>query len=84
MKGVIMTTIKVQTKEWEEHPFTVDATITISDQATGTGYLHACRVAMLIEGYSNEVIRHACEDIQEELEDSIEGSYSVMIDRKGD
>lgn len=79
-----MTTIKVQTKEWEDHPFTVDTTITISDLATGTGYLHACRVAMLIEGYSNEVIRHACEVIQEELEESIEGSYNVMTDRKGD
>lgn len=84
MKGTIVTTIKVQTKEWEDHPFTVDATITISEQATGTGFLHACRVAMLIEGYSTEVVRHACETIQEELEESIEANHSVMTGRKGD
>lgn len=83
-KGVIMTTIHIHTKRWEQHPFNVDATITIDDDVTGTGYLHACRVAMLIEGYSNEVIRHACEVIQEELEESIESSYNVMIDHKGD
>jgi hypothetical protein len=82
MKGVIMTTIKVQTEQWEEHPFTIEATITIDDKATGTEYLHACRVAMLIEGYSNEVIRNACQEIEYEMEETIESCFKVMNDRK--
>lgn len=84
MKGDIMTTIDIQTKEWEEHPFTIDATIKIDDGATSTGYLHACRLAMLMEGYSNEVIRNACQELVYELEENIESCYSIMKHHKED
>lgn len=84
MKGDIMTTIDIQTKEWEEHPFTIDATIKIDDGATGTGYLQACRLAMLMEGYSNEVIRDACQELIYELEETTESCYSLMKHHKED
>lgn len=77
-----MTTIKVQTKEWKEHPFTIEATITIDDEANGTGFLQACRIAMLMEGYSNEVIRNACQEVAYEMEETIEACFKVMNSRK--
>lgn len=77
-----MTTIKVQTEEWEEHPFTIEATITIDDSADGTGFLQACRIAMLMEGYSNEVIRNACQKVEYELEEAIDACFKVMSSRK--
>ena len=76
-----MITIHINKEHWEDHPFTVDSTITIDEDATSYQALLAFIQALRLETYGDEAIRAALVEAAAELQEWITASHTVMTDR---